>query len=152
MATACLEYSMCMCMPNLSEHFKGFIVIAQIILTRLIQKSKKGKKPDNYMIIKLACNQLNLAYICNHLFQEIRKIIQSHFFFNKIYFIETKTRNSSRRNKNVTSFNINYTTQNLIRVNPAIPCLSHDVISGSDITPRNKIDKPLVVYRSINVT
>ena len=26
-------------------------------------------------------------------------------------------------------------------------CLSHDVASGSEITPWNKIDKPLVVYR-----
>ena len=25
--------------------------------------------------------------------------------------------------------------------------LSHDVVSGSEIMPRNKIDKPLVVYR-----
>ena len=25
--------------------------------------------------------------------------------------------------------------------------LSHDIASGSDITPCNKIDKPLVVYR-----
>ena len=25
--------------------------------------------------------------------------------------------------------------------------LSHDVMSGSDITPCNKMDKPLVVYR-----
>ena len=24
---------------------------------------------------------------------------------------------------------------------------SHDVVSGSDITPCNKIDKPLVVYK-----
>ena len=31
--------------------------------------------------------------------------------------------------------------------------LSHDVVSGSDIMPCNKIDKPLVVYRfSGNVT
>ena len=30
--------------------------------------------------------------------------------------------------------------------------LSHDVGSGSDITPCNKIDKPLVVYRFCNVT
>ena len=28
-----------------------------------------------------------------------------------------------------------------------IHCLSHDVASGSEITPCNKIDKPLVVYR-----
>ena len=27
------------------------------------------------------------------------------------------------------------------------PLLSYDVASGSEITPRNKIDKPLVVYR-----
>ena len=27
------------------------------------------------------------------------------------------------------------------------PSLSYDVASGSDITPCNKIDKPLVVYR-----
>ena len=26
-------------------------------------------------------------------------------------------------------------------------CLSYDVASGSEITPCNKIDKPLVVYR-----
>ena len=26
-------------------------------------------------------------------------------------------------------------------------CLSHDVAPGSEITPCNKIDKPLVVYR-----
>ena len=30
--------------------------------------------------------------------------------------------------------------------------LSNDVASGSDITPCNKIDKPLVVYRFSNVT
>ena len=30
--------------------------------------------------------------------------------------------------------------------------LSHDVTSGSDIKPCNKIDKPLVVYRFCNVT
>ena len=30
--------------------------------------------------------------------------------------------------------------------------LSHDVTSGSEITPRNKIDKPIVVYRFSNVT
>ena len=30
--------------------------------------------------------------------------------------------------------------------------LSHDVASGSDITPCNKIDKPLVVYRFSDVT
>ena len=30
--------------------------------------------------------------------------------------------------------------------------LSHDVASGSDIMTCNKIDKPLVVYRSSNVT
>ena len=30
--------------------------------------------------------------------------------------------------------------------------LSHDVASGSDITPCNKINKPLVVYRFGNVT
>ena len=30
--------------------------------------------------------------------------------------------------------------------------LSHDVASGSDITPCNKIDKPLVVYIFRNVT
>ena len=30
--------------------------------------------------------------------------------------------------------------------------LSHDVVSGSDITPCNKIDKPLVVNRFRNVT
>ena len=29
--------------------------------------------------------------------------------------------------------------------------LSHDVASGSDITPCNEIDKPLVVYRFIYV-
>ena len=33
-----------------------------------------------------------------------------------------------------------------------IPILSHDVAPGSDITPCNKIDKPLVVYRFSNVT
>ena len=26
-------------------------------------------------------------------------------------------------------------------------CLSHGIASGSDITPCNKIDKPVVVYR-----
>ena len=31
-------------------------------------------------------------------------------------------------------------------------CLSHDIASGSDITPCNKIDKPLVVYRFSHVT
>ena len=30
--------------------------------------------------------------------------------------------------------------------------LSYDVASGSEITPCNKIDKPLVVYRFSNVT
>ena len=30
--------------------------------------------------------------------------------------------------------------------------LSHDAASGSDITPCNKIDIPLVVYRFSNVT
>ena len=30
--------------------------------------------------------------------------------------------------------------------------LSHDLAHGSDITPCNKIDKPLVVYRFSNVT
>ena len=30
--------------------------------------------------------------------------------------------------------------------------LSHDIASGSDITPCNTIDKPLVFYRSSNVT
>ena len=29
--------------------------------------------------------------------------------------------------------------------------LSHDDVSGSDITPCNKIDKLLVVYRSSNI-
>ena len=38
----------------------------------------------------------------------------------------------------------------LIRSN-IVYCLSHDVASGSDITPCNKIDKPLVVYRFSNV-
>ena len=31
-------------------------------------------------------------------------------------------------------------------------CLSHDVASGSEIKPYNKIDKRLVVYRFNNVT
>ena len=30
--------------------------------------------------------------------------------------------------------------------------LSHDIASGSDITPGNKIDKPLVVYRFRGLT
>ena len=30
--------------------------------------------------------------------------------------------------------------------------LSHDIASESEITPCNKIDKPLVVYRFSNVT
>ena len=30
--------------------------------------------------------------------------------------------------------------------------LSHDILSRSDITPCNKIDKPLVVYRFRNIT
>ena len=29
----------------------------------------------------------------------------------------------------------------------SVTCLSYDVASGSEITPCNKIDKPLVVYR-----
>ena len=33
-----------------------------------------------------------------------------------------------------------------------MPHLSYDVASGSDITPCNKIDKPLMVYRFSNVT
>ena len=33
----------------------------------------------------------------------------------------------------------------------AYSMLSHDVVSGSDITPCNKIDKPLVVYRFCNI-
>ena len=35
--------------------------------------------------------------------------------------------------------NINWNTENNV--------LSHDIASGSDITPCEKIDKPLVVYR-----
>ena len=33
-----------------------------------------------------------------------------------------------------------------------IPDLSHEVASLSDITPCNKIDKPLVFYRFSNIT
>ena len=44
----------------------------------------------------------------------------------------------------------------LFRIQSAPPkleylCLSHDVASGSDISPCNKLDKSLVVYRFRNV-
>ena len=47
-----------------------------------------------------------------------------------------------------------YTKEKLLVIKTSIiePFLSHDVASESDITPCNKIDKPLVVYRfTVNV-
>ena len=40
-----------------------------------------------------------------------------------------------------------YTNRPIDEVYVLDPCLPYDVASGSEVTPCNKIDKPLVVYR-----
>ena len=52
----------------------------------------------------------------------------------------------------VTEQGLIYQTSKLRWLNSNYSSLQHDIASGSDITPCNKIDKPLVVYRfSVNL-
>ena len=44
-------------------------------------------------------------------------------------------------------YDLNICSSNIFKCFEHIECVSYDVASGSEITPCNKIDKPLVVYR-----